>query len=211
MHQSPSYRTVQDVGDEEKGIPEMSRKQQHRQTLIPSDAFGFDARNGDPNMMTPDEHKKRYSYADSVERLRYQGNDSSGIELVTVPALGSEFTKEEVKAMKKPYKRRKKARQAGSNARRWVKSDGTYLGCLSPVAAVFTILVSLGWWVPHAYWEVHEGSLILFALLAWACCYTLSFLECPVSAIQSSAKMHSESDYLNSHCCANCHIACRCS
>jgi hypothetical protein len=143
MNQSPSYRTVQDVGDEEKGI-ETSKKQQHRQTLIPSDAFGFDARNGDPNMMTPDE-QKRHSYEDSTERLHYQAKDAGGIELVTVPALGSEFTKEEVKAMKKPYKRKRKAREAGSNARRWVKTDDRYCGCLSPIAAVFTIFISLGW------------------------------------------------------------------
>lgn len=146
MSQSTSYRSVQDIGDEEKGFPqEQSRKQSHRQTLIPSDAFGFDARNGDPNMITPEEHQ-RYSYADSIERLRYQGTkEAAGIELITVPALGSEFTKEEVKAMKKPYKRKRKAREAGSNARKWVKSDNRYFGCLSPIAAVFTIFFSLGW------------------------------------------------------------------
>lgn len=159
LNQSSSYQTVQEGDRQEEGYngyqddfkhrirDPVSRatKQQNRQTLIPSGAFGFDARNGDVKAIRPEDNSTN-PYMDSTELLRDDGKDASGIELVTVPALGAEFTNEEVRAMKKPYKRRRKARTAGTNARRWVKSDDRYLGCFSPPAAIFFIFTLLARW-----------------------------------------------------------------
>jgi hypothetical protein len=118
------------------------RKQQNRQTLIPSNAFEFDARNGDPQYVARHENSSR-GFNDSTDRFKMEERDSAGMELITVPALGAEFNDQEVKAMKKPYKRRNKARRRGVEAQKWIKTDDRYCGCLSPRIAVFTAFTSL--------------------------------------------------------------------
>lgn len=142
--QAESYDIYQD--NPEHRIRESASRainQQKRPTLIPSGAFGFDARNGDPNFAKFEENPSTNIYRDSTELLKEDGKEASGIELVTVPALGNEFTNEEVRAMKKPHKRKRKARAAGTNARRWVKTEDRYFGCFSPIGAVFFIFISL--------------------------------------------------------------------
>jgi hypothetical protein len=117
--------------------------QQKRHTLIPSGAFGFDARNGDPQYMTSVDQAATSPYNYSSERLKDEERDPKGIELITVPALGAEYTNEEIKAMKKPHKRRNKARSNREKAQKWVKSDNQYFGCLNPRTAVFVLFASL--------------------------------------------------------------------
>ncbi|UZJ52109.1 hypothetical protein CBS101457_001429 [Exobasidium rhododendri] len=119
-----------------------SSKEQKRQTLIPSSAFGFDVRNGDPQYITGIE-RPTIPYSDSTDRLKDEPRDGTDIELITVPALGAEYTAEEIKAMKKPHKRRKKALHSREKAQRWIKSDDRYFGCLSPQLAIFMIFGSL--------------------------------------------------------------------
>jgi hypothetical protein len=120
-----------------------SERQQKRQTLIPSTAFGFDARNGAPQNMLRIEEPAN-SYNDSTDRLKgLEREELGGMELITVPALGAEYTNEEFKAMKKPHKRRKKAIQQRESAQKWLKSEDRYFGCLDPRTAIVIVFCSL--------------------------------------------------------------------
>lgn len=68
-----------------------------------------------------------------------QGAD--GIELITVPALGAEFTDEEARQMRKPHKRRSKIqarkKKIGSATGKWTSGEHKLFGWLSPRVAVF--------------------------------------------------------------------------
>ena len=112
------------------------QKRENRKTLIPSGSFGFDAQNSVPQMTATGDDIGR-PYLDGGAKSKTEGTDVSDIELITVPALGDEYTSEEIKAMKKPHKRRHKARSTRDKAQRWIKKDDRYCGGLSPRLAVF--------------------------------------------------------------------------
>lgn len=76
-------------------------RQSKRQSLLPAYSFGFDVQNGSPKgskilgntIFDYPLHNEMPCY-DRTKR-------SEGVELITVPALGAEYTGDEIKAMKK--------------------------------------------------------------------------------------------------------------
>ncbi|KAJ1035272.1 hypothetical protein NDA13_000692 [Ustilago tritici] len=123
----------------------------NRKSLLPSEAFGFDVRNADPrrSIIQPNSGANRNShYSNTVSGMGPQHADSTtGIELITVPALGNEYTKEELRGMTRGSKRRRKRTQRRKRCQLWVSGQDHICGWLSPrlaVLVVFFILVSLG-------------------------------------------------------------------
>lgn len=109
-----------------------------RHSLLPSSAFGFDAQNGDPRnegakrasqIGTTPEEQQRNSYINVASQ--------SGIELVTVPALGNEYTEEERRKMTRPFKRKTKRRAKKQSMMSWAKGENKLFGFLDPRMLVF--------------------------------------------------------------------------
>lgn len=122
--------------------------QQRNSTLIPADSFGFDARNADPRHLSYHAHNQEEEGIGGLhpaEPHMVAGHDpdknESGIELVTVPALGQEFTKEEMKRMSRPYKKKEKVRRRKEAAKRWGKGEYKIGGWLNPRVAVFLAFI----------------------------------------------------------------------
>lgn len=118
---------------------------QRNSTLLTADAFGFDVQNADPR------HHDASAAAGgpplhSADSHHVPGHDpdknESGIELITVPALGQEFTKEEMSQMRRPYKRKVKAARRKDRAARWGKGDYKIWGWLNPRIAVLLAFFS---------------------------------------------------------------------
>lgn len=124
-------------------------------TLLTADAFGFDVQNADPRnpdviaaMHQQDGSGAPLHDADSHMVLGHDPDGTgaggaggvhkteSGIELITVPALGAEYTKEEMSQMRRPYKRKVKAARRKEKASRWSKGDYKICGWLNPRVAV---------------------------------------------------------------------------
>lgn len=89
-------------------------RQSKRQSLLPAYSFGFDVQNG-----TPKSSKilgsTTFDYTMHNEMPCYDTTKrSEGVELITVPALGAEYTGDEIKAMKKS---RRFSRQVTENGK----------------------------------------------------------------------------------------------
>lgn len=129
-----------------QSLQKEQQKQQNRKTLIPSGSFGFDAQNMFPQMAATGGDMGR-PYLDGGVKSKTEGTDVSDIKLITVPALGDEYTSDKIKAMKKPHKRRHKARSTRDKAQRWIKKDDRYCGGLSPRLAVSFVFSFCVVWV----------------------------------------------------------------
>lgn len=131
----------------------------NRKSLLPSEAFGFDVRNADPRRSIIQQQtnvagnrNSHYSAAgyntNTISGTGPRNADSTtGIELITVPALGNEYTKEELRGMSRSSKRRKKRTHRKRRCQMWVSGDDHLWGWLSPRVAVFIaffVLLSLG-------------------------------------------------------------------
>lgn len=130
----------------------------NRKSLLPSEAFGFDVRNADPRRsiihLNSGSANRNSHYSNTggntnaISGMGPQHADSTtGIELITVPALGNEYTKEELREMTRGSKRRKKRSQRKKRCQLWVSGQDHLWGWLSPRVAVFIvffILVALG-------------------------------------------------------------------
>ncbi|TKY84494.1 hypothetical protein EX895_006395 [Sporisorium graminicola] len=130
----------------------------HRKSLLPSEAFGFDVRNADPRRSVIQQNKganrnSTYSAATAagggpaashtISGMGPQHADSTtGIELITVPALGNEYTKEELRDMTRTSKRRKKRSNRRKRCQLWVSGEDHLWGWLSPRVAVFIAFFS---------------------------------------------------------------------
>ncbi|KDN51994.1 hypothetical protein K437DRAFT_254733 [Tilletiaria anomala UBC 951] len=116
-----------------------------RTSLLPSSAFGFDVQNGDPRFSHPKRASQLASGEDkgimtpsNEERNPFtQTTLHSGIELVTVPALGQEFTEEERRKMTRPYKRKSKRGAKKAKFMIWARGEKKVLGFLDPRMLVF--------------------------------------------------------------------------
>lgn len=117
----------------------------NRKSLLPSEAFGFDVRNADPrrSIITTSNHRiSQFTAAPNTSnRLSGTGpnhaDSTTGIELITVPALGNEYTKEELKEMTRGSKRRRKRAHRKKKCALWVSGEDHLWGWLSPRVAVF--------------------------------------------------------------------------
>ncbi|SNX85900.1 uncharacterized protein MEPE_04609 [Melanopsichium pennsylvanicum] len=138
----------------------------NRKSLLTSEAFGFDVRNADPrrsiiqsnnnnnnNMIKNPNRHSQFSTAQTTNGTAVSGmgpqhaDSTTGIELITVPALGNEYTKEELREMTRTAKRRKKRSNRKRRCHLWVSGQDHLWGWLSPRVAVFIaffILVALG-------------------------------------------------------------------
>lgn len=131
----------------------------NRKSLLPSEAFGFDVRNADPrrsiiqsnannNTANRNSHYSTGAPNNAISGMGPQHADSTtGIELITVPALGNEYTKEELRDMTRSAKRRKKRTHRKRRCQLWVSGEDHLWGWLSPRVAVFIaffVLVALG-------------------------------------------------------------------
>lgn len=67
--------------------------------------------------------------------------NASGIELVTVPALGTEYSQDEMKGMSRHYKRKTKATRRKDAVSRWGKGEYKICGWLSPRWAVLMAFI----------------------------------------------------------------------
>lgn len=128
----------------EHGLPEqcLAAGTQRNSTLLNAESFGFDVRNADPrsaNVLAYGTERDGGLYpAESHVAAANDpdGNDGTNIELVTVPALGQEFSKEEMKGMSRQYKRKAKASRRKQAVSRWGKGEQKIGGWLSPRWAV---------------------------------------------------------------------------
>ncbi|EST09444.1 hypothetical protein PSEUBRA_000654 [Kalmanozyma brasiliensis GHG001] len=131
----------------------------NRKSLLPSEAFGFDVRNADPRRSIIQQQANAAGNRNSqFSSAGYNNNTISGtgprnadattgIELITVPALGNEYTKEELRDMTRSSKRRKKRGNRKRKCQLWVSGDDHLWGWLSPRLAVFIaffVLLGLG-------------------------------------------------------------------
>lgn len=131
----------------------------NRKSLLSSEAFGFDVRNADPRRSVVQHHpthaaganrNSQFSSAppNAISGMGPQHADSTtGIELITVPALGTEYTKEELRDMTRVSKRRRKRSHRKKRCQLWVSGQDHLWGWLSPRVAVFIaffVLLALG-------------------------------------------------------------------
>lgn len=113
---------------------------QRNSTLLTPDAFGFDVQNADPRHVEILAQRQAANndlhQADSHHIPNHDPDKTESVELITVPALGQEFTKEEMSQMRRPYKRKVKAARRKELASRWSKGDYKICGWLNPRIAV---------------------------------------------------------------------------
>ncbi|CAO1631329.1 unnamed protein product [Parajaminaea phylloscopi] len=129
----------------EYGLPKqpVAPGTQRHSTLLNAESFGFDVRNADPrnpNVLAYGvERDGGLHPADSHLAATHDpdGKNDTGIELVTVPALGQEFSKEEMRDMSRRQKRKNKTSRRKRTASRWGKGEHKICGWLSPRLAVF--------------------------------------------------------------------------
>ncbi|CEH14649.1 hypothetical protein CBOM_02476 [Ceraceosorus bombacis] len=146
-----------------------NRQSRVQSTLLDPSAFGFDPRVSDPKRMSVmadnpmpsrpsgyDAYGPLYESEDTGSRAKMPSTPgdkagSEGIELITVPALGAEYTDEERRQMRTRAKRKSKAnakkRKVQDEAGKWARGEKKYFGWLGPRAAVFlgfAFLVVLG-------------------------------------------------------------------
>ncbi|KAE8233655.1 hypothetical protein CF326_g1303 [Tilletia indica] len=148
-----------------------------RQSLLPREAFGFDVQNSDPRGIRVDPYgspggeftpssntdgmgaflnEKRgsgYQNLNAIEAAimpagHDRSNNTTGIELVTVPALGTEFSRAEMKGMARKQKRRahiaKRRRKMGKWASGEEKVFGLFDRRMVMIASfVFLVLLAL--------------------------------------------------------------------
>ncbi|EPQ30139.1 uncharacterized protein PFL1_02256 [Pseudozyma flocculosa PF-1] len=125
-----------------------------RKSLLNSEAFGFDVRNADPRRSLPPVHAGMGGgaadgsrEANRVSMLSGAGpkhaDSTTGIELITVPALGTEFSKEEMRDMTRKTKKKKKRQAKKRRLGMWAKGDDHLWGWLSPRVAVFIAFIFL--------------------------------------------------------------------
>ena len=121
-----------------------------RKSLLNSEAFGFDVRNADPrNVMAPTNQRDSNNRLSMLSTGTGLGQNrgvasteqTSGIELITVPALGAEFTKEEIKDMTRKSKKKKKRSARKKRFGTWMHGDDHLWGWLSPRVAVFMAFI----------------------------------------------------------------------
>ncbi|KAK0562848.1 hypothetical protein OC861_005115 [Tilletia horrida] len=126
---------------------------QGRQSLLPREAFGFDVQNSDPRSIKVDpfgtpqgetpssatdrmgaflNEKRTSGYQNLADQEPGLGHDRSqnttGIELVTVPALGTEFSKEEMKGMGRAQKRKAKINKRKKKVSKWASGEEKIFG-----------------------------------------------------------------------------------
>lgn len=148
-----------------------------RMSLLPSDAFGFDVRNADPRRsIIRHEPTQRKSAAISGMGPAH-ADSTTGIELITVPALGTEYTKEELRGMTGATRRRNKRSSRSKSWRLWVSGQDHLCGWLSPRIAVFIAFFTLAGLAVLLYFVIPRVP--TFAILAAA----------PVTAVPNGASM----------------------
>lgn len=140
----------------------------NRKSLLPSEAFGFDVRNADPRRSVIQQQQNQrdsasFPLSGANRNSQYtsagaatngpsgmgarNADSTTGIELITVPALGNEYTKEELRDMTRNTKRRRKRTNRKRKYQLWVSGQDHLWGWLSPRVAVFIaffVLVALG-------------------------------------------------------------------
>lgn len=160
--------------DREKASP----SQEKRASLLPSDAFGFDVRNADPrrSIVHHDAGARRSAVVSGLGPAHADG--TTGIELVTVPALGTEYTKEELKGMTSASRRSRKRSSRSHSWRMWVSGQDHLCGWLSPRVAVFAAFFVLAGLAVLLYFVIPRVP--TFAILAAA----------PVTAVPNGASMN---------------------
>lgn len=150
-------------GNSPMDTPPVSRQvpagTQRNSTLLTAESFGFDVQHADPrhpSVLAAEAmhdgsghiaHSHSVSGGGGISDGTPTGKGESGIELITVPALGQEFTKDEMKRMSRPYRRKAKAARRKEKVSRWGKGEYKICGWLSPRWAVvisFFALVFLG-------------------------------------------------------------------
>jgi hypothetical protein len=121
--------------------------------LLDASAFGFDAQTSDPRVVgdQPMPSSPSYAYGGNYGGYAaappdtpgsYAGKETGeGIELITVPALGTEYTDEERRMMKGRERRKsklaKKKNRIGRSTGKWARGETKLCGWLSPRLAVF--------------------------------------------------------------------------
>lgn len=121
------------------------------QGALLADAFGFDAQNSDPRTWNEQQRaaaslaRERNAIDQPNPELHLELADH-GIELITVPALGAEYSDEERKRMTAPYKRRQKRKAKKRSISDWARGDSKVLGldCRGAAFLVFFLCIVLG-------------------------------------------------------------------
>lgn len=121
----------------------------NRKSLLPSEAFGFDVRNADPRRSVIQQNNRNSTFSASPSNNRntisgmgpQHADTTTGIELITVPALGNEYTKEELREMTPAAKRRRKRAHRKRKCALWVHGEDHLWGWLSPRVAVFIAFI----------------------------------------------------------------------
>lgn len=136
-------------------LPAMSSR---GSTLLDPNSFGFDVQHGNPREK-PEEDPEYYStaprHADSHEPLAANGRSMSRLddinkrystagmeEEVTTPALGQDWTQDELTQMTKPYKRQQKMQKRKRAVKSWQEGETKVCGWLSPRALAFILFFS---------------------------------------------------------------------
>jgi hypothetical protein len=99
--------------------------------LDPSD-FGFDAQNGDPRLIMGKE-------IDDVAVARPAVLDESTVELITISALGAEFTADELRQAQKGGRARTALRRQREGCAAWRKGEDRICCGLNPRKLVFIV------------------------------------------------------------------------
>ncbi|CAD6887256.1 unnamed protein product [Tilletia laevis] len=132
-----------------------------RQSLLPREAFGFDVQNSDPRGIRVDPYgspggdltpsaktdgigaflnEKRTSGYQNLNSIEASGHDRSnnntGIELVTVPALGTEFSQHEMKSMARKGKRKAYTAKHKRKVGKWASGEEKVFGLVGRRAVV---------------------------------------------------------------------------
>ncbi|PWN53506.1 hypothetical protein IE53DRAFT_372982 [Violaceomyces palustris] len=112
-----------------------------RQSLLPQEAFGFDARNTNPRTSFPISMREIDTNANRNSGHLAANEAGSGIELITVPALGAEYTKEEMRQMTRKQKKKNKRSAKKAQVAKWAKGEERACGWLTPRLAVFLAFI----------------------------------------------------------------------
>lgn len=127
---------------------------QRNSTLLRPESFGFDVQHADrrhPSVLAAQAMHEGAGHVAESHAVPTTGDNKgageSGIELITVPALGQEYSKDEMKRMSRQHRRKTKANRRKEKVSRWGKGEHKICGWLSPRWAVvigFFFLVFLG-------------------------------------------------------------------
>lgn len=92
-----------------------------------------------------DPYSSRNGLPSSPNEISNKDMNASGIELITVPALGQEYSEEEMRKMTRPYKRKSKAgnrrKKVRQGAGKFAEGQWRLFGWLTPRVAVFMAFI----------------------------------------------------------------------